>query len=388
MGKQSARLYYQGNDHKDIYFGANGYHCAMFKGDTLVWKQILGDLVFGSDRGNSPIIIDFENRSLYQPFFYQHDEAIVKGSARISFLDKGFVRLVLQSLPDEDTVFSICYSEDCIEWRDTGKVFENSGNSVPVGNCLFWVGAQNISVYDGDTGDVKKAALDEEVRVTALSNNGNYCLLKSASGFIIFVDKELSMTKVKFPEDVFTGSKRIYRTLPIYSFSDKAYYLMNMQEKESDSTKVLYTYYLCALDINGTESVIGIIDSLLYGYYDSTYLNEAYVYVLKMGDRAQIYFGGYLIEIGQDGNSMTVKKQILDISFPIKTYKKGILQENSVSIDSMSRLSSANHLYKEKGKLKKDAIIFHRATTKEITYIMVRDFFESDKNIAIIEENY
>lgn len=370
MGKQSARLYYQGKDHKDIYFRVNGWHCAMFKGDKLVWKQILGDLIFGSDVGR---IIDFESKSLLR-----------RGG--ITFLDKGFVEICPTYSSAAGSLFLLFYSEDCIEWRDTGKIFDHSGVNVPIRNCLFWVGAQNISVYDNDTGNIRKAVLDEKVEVTALSNNGNYCLLKSASGFIIFVDKELNMTKVKLPENVSTGSKRIYRELPVYSFLDKAYYLMNIQEKMSDSSDVLYTNYLCALDINGTENVIGIIGSSLYRFYDSTYLNNSYVYVLKMGDKAQIYFNSFLIEIERDGNSMTAKKQRLDISFPIKTYKRGILQEESVSIDLISRLKSANHLYKEKGKLKKDAIIFQRATTKEITYIMVRDFYESDKNIAIIEE--
>lgn len=41
MGKQSARIYYQGKDHKDIYFQGN-YHVAMYKGSQLVWKKIYG----------------------------------------------------------------------------------------------------------------------------------------------------------------------------------------------------------------------------------------------------------------------------------------------------------------------------------------------------------
>lgn len=49
MGKQNARLYFQGKDHKDIYY--NGYyHDAMYLTDgegnaTLVWEKIKGTLV-------------------------------------------------------------------------------------------------------------------------------------------------------------------------------------------------------------------------------------------------------------------------------------------------------------------------------------------------------
>lgn len=39
MGKQSARMYYDGKDHRDIYFKGN-YHRAMYKGGQLVWKKI------------------------------------------------------------------------------------------------------------------------------------------------------------------------------------------------------------------------------------------------------------------------------------------------------------------------------------------------------------
>lgn len=47
MGKQSARMYYQGKDHKDIYFHYN-YHDAMYKGSNLVWKKIYPDRYFFS----------------------------------------------------------------------------------------------------------------------------------------------------------------------------------------------------------------------------------------------------------------------------------------------------------------------------------------------------
>lgn len=39
MGKQSARLYYKGKDHKDIYYQGH-YHVKMYKGDQLIWEKI------------------------------------------------------------------------------------------------------------------------------------------------------------------------------------------------------------------------------------------------------------------------------------------------------------------------------------------------------------
>lgn len=39
MGKQSARLFYRGKDHKDIYFNGH-YHDKMYKGSQLVWEKL------------------------------------------------------------------------------------------------------------------------------------------------------------------------------------------------------------------------------------------------------------------------------------------------------------------------------------------------------------
>lgn len=41
MGKQSARIYFQGKDHKEIYYQGH-YHKAMYIGSQLVWEKITG----------------------------------------------------------------------------------------------------------------------------------------------------------------------------------------------------------------------------------------------------------------------------------------------------------------------------------------------------------
>lgn len=55
MGKQSARLYYQGKDHKDIFYRGN-FHNKMYKGSQLLWEKLYPDAYFlgtirKSDRG-------------------------------------------------------------------------------------------------------------------------------------------------------------------------------------------------------------------------------------------------------------------------------------------------------------------------------------------------
>ncbi|MCM1416676.1 MAG: hypothetical protein NC430_12235 [bacterium] len=52
MGRQSARMYYQGKDHKDVYFQGN-YHRAMYVGDELVWMKLGGENYIPIMRRNS-----------------------------------------------------------------------------------------------------------------------------------------------------------------------------------------------------------------------------------------------------------------------------------------------------------------------------------------------
>lgn len=71
MGKQSARLYYQGNDHKDIYYRGN-YHYAMYKGNGLMWEKMFPDeyFVLGNTYSAEKIngIIILEKNSKYYDF--------------------------------------------------------------------------------------------------------------------------------------------------------------------------------------------------------------------------------------------------------------------------------------------------------------------------------
>lgn len=61
MGKQSARLYYDGKDHKDIYFQEN-YHWKMYKGNEKIWEKLIGNEYIA----NYTRITDIENKSIYK----------------------------------------------------------------------------------------------------------------------------------------------------------------------------------------------------------------------------------------------------------------------------------------------------------------------------------
>lgn len=78
MGKQSSRIYFQGQDHKDIWFQGK-YHNAMYIGNQLVWKKIYDYMI--------PYIgiFDIWNQSYQQDFRYAGYGKLETKSKRTNF---------------------------------------------------------------------------------------------------------------------------------------------------------------------------------------------------------------------------------------------------------------------------------------------------------------
>lgn len=66
MGKQSARLYYDGKDHKDIYFYER-YHMAMVKEGEIIWSKMLDDCLI-LFRDNFIVIITKKDAVVFKNF--------------------------------------------------------------------------------------------------------------------------------------------------------------------------------------------------------------------------------------------------------------------------------------------------------------------------------
>lgn len=83
MQKQSARIYYQGKDHKDIFYMGR-YHCAMFLGEKLSWYKSLDkkNIVYIHRDFNGfatrIAIIDIKNREVSQLIHPGEDFALDK----------------------------------------------------------------------------------------------------------------------------------------------------------------------------------------------------------------------------------------------------------------------------------------------------------------------
>lgn len=75
MGKQSARLYYDGNDHKDIFFRGK-YHRAMYLGSELLWEKLPSEKYFLYKYNDHPRVFDVESHVLtdYVEYVAQSDD--------------------------------------------------------------------------------------------------------------------------------------------------------------------------------------------------------------------------------------------------------------------------------------------------------------------------
>lgn len=93
MGKQSARLYYDGKDNKDIYFQGN-YHMAMYKGGQLVWKKITEGkhIPYIFKEGNNLVlkVLYVEGRTTVtvgnSKKFVANDDHLVRGENMVGFV--------------------------------------------------------------------------------------------------------------------------------------------------------------------------------------------------------------------------------------------------------------------------------------------------------------
>lgn len=381
MEKHSSEMNYRGKSHKDIYY--KRYHSAMFKGPVPVWYKIVGDFVYRPKADASPSggggvsVIDYKFKNGYET------------TECIYFLEKGFLKMSGNNREN----CKISFSENYCLWIDTAIEMEfNSFTAEAVGNSLFSYTENQVSCYDNDRKDVKTIAIDKDFKHLFLSNNSDYYFLRDKSNenpeFICFVDKKMNAETVQFPQDMISvGNKVIHRSGPVYAYKNKVYYIKRTQIKETaELNSIRYNNYLSSLDINGNEKDVGLIYSENFGYWSQNAISSNYVYVLKMGDEPQILYNGYLIKINKEEDGIAAERYSLS-RFPIKKYKNGVLQEGQLIFNNINYLSDHNHFYTEEGKVKCDAAIYSTAIYEDGEYkaygVMIRDFFESDRNFAI-----
>ena len=168
MGKQSARLYYQGKDHKDIYFNGN-YHVKMYKASELVWEKLYPDEFFIYSI-NGIDFIDIKNK------FVDTFPTIINGRKGVleNFL---FIQNNIISLIGSGKIVT---SKDAEKWniQNTGRQHYyisrivrsgSTGTVRPYINTFpYGVKAKNTVLFYGNGID------DPNYYILKIDENGNY----------------------------------------------------------------------------------------------------------------------------------------------------------------------------------------------------------------------
>lgn len=126
MGKQSARLYFEGQDHKDIFF-QGCYHDKMYKGSELVWEKLHGDKYFVSKINDEIFVFYIDSKTFKQSNNAYAQDVAMKNDV-LSFLGSG----------------NIYISENGSYWTKTGFV---APENIPVEYLKINIGNSSSQVY-------------------------------------------------------------------------------------------------------------------------------------------------------------------------------------------------------------------------------------------------
>lgn len=314
MGKQSARIYFQGKDHKEIYYQGH-YHDAMYIGSTLVWEKLKTEQPSGTPlEGFSAIcyyngfyyVVNYDS-SRYILYLYQGKNLLslslvytVKGwyqtSHNLYIADQYGLTLIRHG--DSGSMFSVHFDYLDNKQIDTTSVITNNLDipvNVTIGDSskkyeiafaykrYLWLaeGTTSYAVLSGDTNykyqeDGMKVTSDEDAFVynnrmilplrqykktdNSSSTHGTdeditICFLTKG-----FDDANLELTKVQIPSHIFYN--RATSDLKI-----------DMPKYTPDYDKTKFTYIYPVIGRNRLENGYYIVDSLSI----SVYLGGSYI---------------------------------------------------------------------------------------------------------------
>lgn len=302
MGKQSARLYYDGKDHKDIFFRGK-YHDAMYLGYELLWHKIRkeGYYVFiyvrGSSRPTERMIVaifDEKTRSVKKVLeVLRNTESDAYNVELMSVTDGK--RIYLSTLGEKaliaSTIDGIHYGNTNLDYFDNRYMFargyihfsyteENNGVSVKK-NCMWGLG----------TGTGLGGYVIHKYTIT--SENGIYSVeSKSVDTYLTathtdsdryeitnnFVTSETGESKIAWHIRYYrekTGEKREAYTVKYYNAETET-----SGEIVEFNNKCALSYFCCIngvymffAEVNTTGEKLGEIISHLYIYYSFDGIN-------------------------------------------------------------------------------------------------------------------
>lgn len=399
MGKQSSRIYFQGKDHKDIWFRGN-YSSAMAVGNEIFWKKIYKlNGIYQNDVANSyKRFCNFFEKKLYQIsntgkvggdlIFFP-----IKNGMAFCYTDVSNTLLNTVILSSNDlSVFKEAYREksgyyyqlsDLAIIDDDILCMYNITGSNGINFLLYSFSENKFKNYK-----IQNANLVEDLNKEISNHYGkSVYLIKIGNDDYEYLSINMegySLTKC-YMLDKYTDKRA-----PFLYYNDNFYYIKQTIEKVGTGSKAYKTTYkVCCFNTKNEERTLCIIKELFssseYTYYETSKMLRRYT--TRVNNNTYILLDR-VIRFNEEKTSATAKK-FVPVNFEIDKYKN---QEKIGTINYSFEESTSGNLYRdsyviENGEVSRNCMVNYMTENENgenARYIvLIKDLFESNNNIAI-----
>lgn len=405
MGKQSSRIYFQGKDHKDIWFN-NRYSSAMMLRNEIVWKKInKWNGVFSGS--SNPFFGNYIEKKGYRfidylPISYPEYQPLKNGMAyfyecnnnmTISFSNDMSILNELYKRPISDTEFIPYYATGiinddmiCGQIRRSEIVSGKAKEDVII--FLYSFSKNKYIEYFIENSEMDDAYFNQEL------NNCSekyLCSIKKSNGDYEYIMADMEgYTSIKRLEN----ENYIIRGNPFLYYDNKFYFVRRTEiSDETSPTKARYIYQLCYFNKENEENTVCLIKNSTFHYHTTESSLSLFRDITRLNENTYI-FNDRIINFESDKSIATVS-DFSGFNFLINKYKgKEKVGEITVSITQKNinlNLMLSPYLI-ENNKIDRNCMV---GTYSEIDeeknlcnyIVLVRDLFESENNCAIYYPN-
>lgn len=368
MGKQSARLYYQGNDHKDIYFQGN-YHTAMYKGGELVWEKLYENTYLETYLAD--VVIDIDKKTVSkQPDWLKKISYLPTHAINVNGIYG--TNMCCSRMADYRYMYSSVNLKQIYQIADSRKYLWKMHSLE--NNVFATTNMLSSSRFD----KVCFIKFDSDGK-TILSKN-IYDLSEGGSGVSYFMDYTIcshmhKSDKIYF-EDV--GGE----VISLYSMDANGNFIKTEIEYGTNKLfSVLAVFKNRVLTLGGLNGLAIREDDTIISQYDVGY---GPILALKITDDYMEMYLDKSISVIFNGESLTYRK----IQTPIKVamYENGkeIGEIEADPLDiSLAKIGSSGNAYYSNNGFKFDCIHWVSKKDNYIYYFYIKDFAGSDENFCI-----
>jgi len=400
MGKQSSRIYFQGKDHKDIYFNTY-YSSSMVVNNEVFWKKIyeLNGIYQNDVPASRRWFCNYIDKKQYKIYGTGKTSSLIyyypisNGFAFCYKSESRNYKNVIATTGDLAVFKEACVLEEDFDYDETVIIDDDvlcmcnvsrySSIKKDITFLLYSFSQKKLKKYV-----IQNARLVENVNEEISNRYGKAVYLIEIGNDdyeYLSIDMEgYTLTKCYMLDEY--NDKRA----PFLYYNDNFYYIKQTIEKVGTGSKAYKTTYkVCCFDTNNEErtlcSIKELFSSSQYTYYETSEMLRRYT--TRVNNNTYILFDR-VIRFNDEKTSATTE-EFTGVNFEIDKYKE---QKKVGTINYSFEESTAGNLYSgpyviENGQVNRNCMVDYMTKNENgerTSYIvLVKDLFESDNNIAI-----